>query len=111
MTPADIKLCRDIAVKDGWELRKWHTPYRMDSWKSPDGFFHAEVPDCLTDPAETVRMSKELIKAGWRPTDVLNFATKTGKAWCWCSPGNLTRQDESYKRATAQAYLAMETGE
>lgn len=105
MTDAD--LCRSIAEKDGWKTDGHVNSALGQHWYHANGDFKytpaGDPPDFLTDPAETVRMSKELIKRGYWP-----WSTVNGDKWWWSSLSHPCPHADSYERATAKAYLAME---
>lgn len=64
-----------------------------------------------TDPAETVRMEKELIKAKYWPSCNIDEEHKR-EIWCWHHFDRLqSTHADTYERATAEAYLAMEPSE
>lgn len=113
MTLADLDLCRAIAEKDGWHqdaAKNWYPP---NSDVYVENLSHP--PAYLTDPAETVRMSKELIRRGYiphtRPRRLIG-AKNTTELWWWEDINDdPTLTNDFYERVTAEAYLAMEPDE
>lgn len=108
MTPAELALCRAIAEKDGWTFREGNY---FCCWKSPgaEKFNRHLIPDYLTDPAETVRMSEELIKAKYYASYILY--DKGMKLWWWHHRVGGGISADTYERATAESYKAMEPRE
>lgn len=93
MTEAELKLCRDIAKAEG---------KRVDGERYADGCRFPLLETYLTDPAETLRMEKELLRAGWFP------GHHDGFFWRRAVHFDLEIfEDKEYETATAKAYLAM----
>ena len=113
MTLTDLELCRAIARKDGWQPApnmKWADDLDAELWWRPDpraGEPPIPIPHYLTEPAETVRMSKELMIHGYWP--VCHWQPN-GYQWHHKNRPNGVQAD-FYERTTAEAYLAMETSE
>ena len=60
MTDAEKKLCRDIAVLEGWRLSPYIDKEGNPSGYRSDNLDSEALPRYLTDPAETVRMLAEI---------------------------------------------------
>ena len=105
MTPTDQALCRGIAElekKDGESIRQLSNGRLM---VEGDGYNYC-VPAYLTDPAETVRMHKELLEIGFD----ISFESTLGLFVVWKIVNIFDKfryRSESLEHAVAQAYLAM----
>ena len=108
MTDAEQKLCRKIAEAEGLSVSS--NGHYVEGRLDDDGDIWY-VSLYLTDPAETVRMSKELVKAEWCPSYLKD---DTGEeTWWWHSPlraANRAVHAAEHERDTAEAYKAMLEG-
>ena len=107
MTDADLKFCRALAELEG-ATRFYNYPDEHGAlWAYfPCGEERARprpVPSYRTDPAEIVRMTKELFKHGYRP---ICHWQENGYQW---HHGNHPSHSYTgfYEDATAATYLAM----
>lgn len=114
-TPANEKLCREIAEAEGWDTQGHVNAALGQHWFRPDGEFHYtddDVPDWyLTDPAETVRMLEALVDAGNCWTSIA-YPCIPHEDYYQIRKNYRTEADtisegETLKEAVAQAYLAM----
>ena len=110
MTDAEKKLCQRIAELEGWRLSKYIDGNGRPYGRRGKNLDSEPLPAYLTDPAELVRMSKELIKNGWWPSYVKDGEGK--ETWWWHSPSEGSRYTntchaDKYERVTPEAYKTM----
>ena len=84
MTDAELNLCRAIAEAEG---------------RNQSRCYYKPLPAYLTDPAQTMRMLKELLQCTWN-----------GREYIVCGDGGWMKQinaDCDLEHAVPEAYMAM----